>query len=137
MVESISGGERVARLELIQNKVHPSLPLNIFALLITILQLGPDVVEVVEEFLGGAASPVDGHGEEAYQQESNDHQQIVEAGIWKGLDFSFAKSALKGPVQSTVWVGGGAFASGWDTCDGRGETIEDEHNNSNDADKSS
>ena len=69
MVESVASGETVAGLQLVQNKVHSPLPLGVLALLVTVLQLGPDVVEVVVELLGLVAAPVDGDGEETSEEE--------------------------------------------------------------------
>ena len=69
MVESVASGETVAGLQLVQNKVHSSLPLGVLTLLVTVLQLGPDVVEVVVELLGLVAAPVDGDGEETSEEE--------------------------------------------------------------------
>ena len=51
VVEGVAGGQGLAGLELVQHKVHPSLPLHILALLIPVLQLCPDVVEIVKQFL--------------------------------------------------------------------------------------
>ena len=51
VVEGVAGGQGLAGLQLVEHKVHPSLPLHILALLISILQLCPDVVEIVKQFL--------------------------------------------------------------------------------------
>ena len=69
MIERVPSGQSVAGLELVKNKVHPPSPLDILALLVAVLQLGPDVVEVVEQLLGLVAAPVDRDGEEALTNE--------------------------------------------------------------------
>ena len=51
MVEGIADGEGLADLELVKDKMHPSLPLHILALIVSVLQLCPDVVEIVKQFL--------------------------------------------------------------------------------------
>ena len=69
VIECVASGESVASLELIKNKVHPPPPLDVFALFIAILQLGPDVVEVIKQLLGLDTAPVDGDGEETREDE--------------------------------------------------------------------
>ena len=84
VVEGVPGGEGLAVLELVEHEVHPPLPLGVLALLIAVLELGPDVVEVVEELPGGGAAPVDGHSEQADQAEREHNQQIVESRVRRG-----------------------------------------------------
>ena len=84
VIERIASGESVACLELVKDKVHPPPPLDILALLVAVLQLGPDVVEVVEELLGLVAAPVDGDGEEAREDEGETDQEILETGVRGG-----------------------------------------------------
>ena len=69
MIERVPSGQSVAGLELVKDKVHPPPPLDVLALLVAVLQLGPDVVEVVEQLLGLVAAPVDRDGEEALTNE--------------------------------------------------------------------
>ena len=46
-------GECVPRPQLLQHELRPPLPLHVLALLLPAPQLGPDVVEVVEQLPGG------------------------------------------------------------------------------------
>ena len=81
MIECVASGESVASLELVKNKVHPPPPLDVFALLIAVLQLGPDVVKVVKQLLGLHTAPVDGDGEETREDEREANQEVMEAGV--------------------------------------------------------
>ena len=51
VVDGVPPGQAGPALQLLQHKVHPPLPLHVLALLVSVLQLGPDVVEVVKELL--------------------------------------------------------------------------------------
>ena len=104
MVESVPGGEGLAVLELVEHEVHPPLPLSVLALLIAVLELGPDVVEVVEELPGGGAAPVDGHGEQADEAEGKDDQQVVEPGVGGGEHLGPAQPGLVPVVQRAVRI---------------------------------
>ena len=41
----------------------PSPPLGVFAFLVVVLHLGPDVVKVIKQLFGLVAAPVDGNGQ--------------------------------------------------------------------------
>ena len=104
MIESVSCGQGVTCLELVKDKVHPPSPLDVFALLVAILQLGPDVVEVVEQLLGLVAAPVDGYGEEAREDEREADQEVMEAGVSGRQHVILTLSVLIRPVQRTAWI---------------------------------
>ena len=104
VIESVSSGQGVTCLELVKNKVHPPSPLDVFALLIAILQLGPDVVEVVEQLLGLVAAPVDGDGEQAREDEREADQEVMEAGVRSGQHVILTLSVLIRPVQRTAGI---------------------------------
>ena len=104
VIESVSSGQRVTCLELVKNKVHPPSPLDVFALLIAVLQLGPDVVEVVEQLLGLVAAPVDGYGEQAREDEREADQEVMEAGVRSGQHVILTLSVLIRPVQRTAGI---------------------------------
>ena len=104
MVECVASGESVAGLELVKNKVHPPPPLDVLALFVAVLQLGPDVVEVVKQLLGLVAAPVDGDGEETREDEREADQEVMEAGVRGGQDVILTLSALIRPVQSTTGI---------------------------------
>ena len=105
VIEGVSSGQSVTCLELVKNKVHPSSPLDVFALLIAVLQLGPDVVEVVEQLLGLVAAPVDGDGEQAREDEREADQEVMEAGVRSGQHVILTLSVLIRPVQRTAGIG--------------------------------
>ena len=105
VIESVSSGQGVTCLELVKNKVHPPSPLDVFALLVAILQLGPDVVEVVEQLLGLVAAPVDGYGEQAREDEREADQEVMEAGVRSGQHVILTLSVLIRPVQRTAGIG--------------------------------
>ena len=49
---------------LLTNKLFlPSPPLGVFAFLVVVLHLGPDVVKVIKQLFGLVAAPVDGNGQ--------------------------------------------------------------------------
>ena len=51
VVDGVPPGQARPGLELLQHKVHPSLPLNVLTLLVTVLQLGPDIIEIIKQLL--------------------------------------------------------------------------------------
>ena len=104
VIESVSSGQGVTCLELVKDKVHPPSPLEILTLLIAILQLGPDVVEVVEQLLGLVAAPVDGDGEQAREDEREADQEVMEAGVRSGQHVILTLSVLIRPVQRTAGI---------------------------------
>ena len=53
VVGGVPPGEGVPRPQLLQHELRPPLPLHVLALLLPAPQLGPDVVEVVEQLPGG------------------------------------------------------------------------------------
>ena len=81
----------------------PSL-VSVLALLIAVLELGPDVVEVVEELLSLVAAPVDGDSEQTREDEGEADQEVLEAGVWGGQDVILTLSGLVRPVQSAVGI---------------------------------
>ena len=127
VVQSVPGGQTPAALQLVQHKVHPPPPLGILALLVTVLHLGPDVVEVVEELLGLVAAPIDGYGEEAGEEEAETDQEVVEAGVRSREDVVPAERALVGPVHGAARGAPGGGAAGRDAGQGAGEAIEEQH----------
>ena len=104
VIEGVSSGQGVTCLELVKDKVHPPSPLDVFALLIAILQLGPDVVEVVEQLLGLVAPPVYGDGEQAREDEREADQEVMEAGVRSGQHVILTLSVLIRPVQRTARI---------------------------------
>lgn len=104
VVQRVAGGQGVAGPQLVQHEVHPAAPLHVLALLVTVLQLGPDVVEVVEELLGPGAAPVDGDGEEAREDEAEADQHVVEAGVRGGHHVLLTLGVLVRPVQGAARV---------------------------------
>ena len=105
VIECVASGESVASLELVKNKVHPPPPLDVFALLIAVLQLGPDVVKVVKQLLGLHTAPVDGDGEETREDEREANQEVMEAGVRGGQDVILTLIVLICPVQSATGIG--------------------------------
>ena len=127
VVDGVPGGQASTALQLVQDKVHPPPPLGVLALLVTVLHLGPDVVEVVEELLGLVAAPVDGDGEEAGEEETEADQEVVEGGVLAGEDVIPAERALVGPGQGTAGVGWRGLTAGRDAGEGTGEPVEEQH----------
>ena len=134
VVQSVPGGQTPAALQLVQHKVHPPPPLNVLALLVSVLQLGPDVVEVVEELLGLVAAPIDGYGEEAGEEEAETDQEVVEAGVLAGEDVVSAERALVVPGHRAARAGSGRLATRRDAGERSGESSEEEHQATQQAD---